>query len=97
MSLLERIRFVIRASRAGRGEELDRVFAGMDRGATFTGAKAHLVLSLADSRRWVEMNMRMNHHRFLTDEMLGQAWARRVEKHIKATRTHDLTEFLEER
>ncbi|MCL7938801.1 hypothetical protein M8009_00595 [Halomonas sp. ATCH28] len=94
---LRRIRAMQRLARDDRGEELDRVLKAMEEGGTFTGAKGIMLLSLASDRRWIEMNMRMNHHHYLSDHLLGEAWARRLDKHIQATRTEDLTEILEKR
>nr|WP_300312825.1 hypothetical protein [Halomonas sp.] len=95
LKTLQRMAAVIRLVRKGRGAELDRVLEAMEEGATFTGAKGHMLMSLASSGRWIEMNMQMNHHRYLSDRMLGEAWARRLDQHIKATRKDDLTEILE--
>ncbi|MGM0703863.1 MAG: hypothetical protein ACQEUG_15890 [Pseudomonadota bacterium] len=95
--LLRRLLAMRRLVREDRGEELDRVLQAMEEGAHFTGAKGCMLLSLASDRRWIEMNMRMNHHRYLSERMLGEAWARRLDQHIKATRTEDLTEILEKR
>lgn len=94
---LKRLRAMRRLVRDGRGGELDRVLKAMDEGAAFTGAKGIMLLSLASDRRWIEMNMRMNHHAHLSDHLLAEAWARRLDNHIKATRKEDLTEILESR
>lgn len=89
---LRRLRALHRLSREDRGQELDRVLKAMEEGATFTGAKGHMLLYLAKDRRWVEMNMRMNAHCHLPEQQLGEAWARRLNRHIKATRTEGLAE-----
>lgn len=95
LDFLKRLRTMRWLVREDRGEELDRILKAMEEGATFGGAKGVMLLSLASDRCWIEMNMRMNHHRYLSDQMLGEAWARRLDQHIKATRTEDLTEILE--
>lgn len=84
--LLRRLLFVIRASHAGRGDELDRVINGWERGARFDGAKGCMLLALAKDRRLVEMNMRMDGNNALSDNDLGKAWAGRVKGAIKAAR-----------
>ncbi|MDN3561688.1 hypothetical protein [Vreelandella neptunia] len=84
--LLRRLLFVIRASRTGRGDELDRVMVAMEEGARFKGAKGYMLLALAKDKRWVEMNMRMDGNAALSDAALGKAWALRMKDAIKAAR-----------
>lgn len=84
--LFRRLAFVLRATRYGRGEELDRVMAAMEEGARFGGAKGCMLLALAKDRRLVEMNMRMDGNNALSDNDLGKAWAGRVKGAIKAAR-----------
>lgn len=94
-ALIRQLLVLRKLKRQGRAAEVSHVLQAMEGGATFDGAKGVMLLSLAGDRRWVEMNMRMNHHNRIPDHLLGEAWARRLDKHIKATRTQDLTPELE--
>lgn len=92
MSLIKRIRFVIRASRAGRGEELDRVFAAMDDNARFVGAGGALVLCLAKYRGSLDSWMSKDGKRYVHPDLLGEIYAKRLFRHIVKTRHEPLQE-----
>lgn len=89
LNLLSRISTVIRLTRAGRGQELDRVLTAMDRGSRFHGASGAMLLAMAPYKRhsWMELSLAACRARSDDDlEVIGRAWARRLEKHIRATR-----------
>lgn len=92
MGLIKRIRFVIRASRAGRGEELDRVFAAMDDNARFVGAGGALALSLAKHRGSLDTWMSKGGKRDVHPDLLGEIYAKKLYRHILATRNEPLQE-----
>lgn len=93
LKLLSRIYTVIRLSRAGRGQELDRVMGQMERGHHFHGAVGEMLITLMPYRRngWLELSLRGGDQYRSKEELhaIGRDWARRVQRHIKATR--DLT------
>lgn len=90
LTLLRRIAAVIRLSRAGRGQDLDRVIDRMERGCHLDGALGEMLLALMPRRRngWVEESLRGSNKRLSDDELqsLGRDWAHRLLRHIKATR-----------
>lgn len=92
LKLLDRISTVIRLSRTGRGEDLDRVMNAMKEGARFEGAVGEMLLTLMPYRRngWLELSLRGGDQHRSKEELrdIGRAWARRVQRHIKATRHH---------
>ena len=92
MSLFKRIRFVIRASRAGRGEELDRVFAAMDDNARFVGAGGYMVLGLAKRRGSIEHWLTDAGRRHIHADLLGEIFARKIYFHLLKTAREPLQE-----
>ena len=82
MSLFKRIRFVIRASRAGRGDELDRVFAAMDDNARFIGAGGALVLCLAKERGRLDHYMNRAGRLNIHPDLLGEIYARKISRYV---------------
>ncbi|MCO7246400.1 hypothetical protein [Halomonas sp. Mc5H-6] len=88
--LLRRLSLVIRASRAGRGDELDRVISAIEEGARFEGAAGVMLLALAKDGGRCEHAMRGAGSRYMiTDELLGAAYARKVKAYIRRTKGTD--------
>jgi len=89
LMLLRRVATVIRLSRAGRGQELDRVIDRMERGGHLEGVLGEMLLALMPGRRngWVERSLRGGDKPLSDDELhrLGRDWAHRLLRHIKAT------------
>ena len=84
--LLRRLSFVIRASRAGRGDDLDRVIDAMEKGARFDGASGVMLLALAKDGERNEYYMRAAGSRYMiADELLGAAYARKVKAYLRRT------------
>ncbi|WP_372374222.1 hypothetical protein ACDI10_09885 [Vreelandella venusta] len=86
LRLLNRISTVIRLSRSGRGEDLDRVMSAMEEGARFEGAAGVMLLALSKDGGRNEFHMRGAGSRYMiTDDLLGAAYARKVRAYIRRT------------
>ncbi|MCG7589704.1 MULTISPECIES: hypothetical protein [unclassified Halomonas] len=90
LMLFRRMAAVIRLSRAGRGQDLDKVIDRMERGCHLEGALGEMLLILMPKRKngWVEQCLRGGDKQLSDDELhrLGRDWAHRLLRHIKATR-----------
>mgnify|MGYP006961049142 CR=1 FL=1 len=90
LMLFRRMVAVIRLSRAGRGEELDRIAQAMDEGARFKGAHGEMLLILANDSGYSEACMRRNERRFISDSALGELYARKLKQRIMDARHEPL-------
>ncbi|NIC05234.1 hypothetical protein [Billgrantia bachuensis] len=82
-------------AKLGRGEELDRTLLAMEQGAKFKGASGVMLLSLAQDKGWNEHWMKKEGRRCLSDDLLGQLYAKRVAGFIRDTRNDPVQEGLE--
>lgn len=92
MGFIKRIRFVIRTSRGGRGDELDRVFAAMDDNARFVGAGGALVLCLAKERGRLDHYMTRSGTLNIHPDLLGEIYARKISRYVFDTRADPIQE-----
>ncbi|UPT53254.1 hypothetical protein [Synechococcus phage Yong-L1-251] len=86
LRLLNRISTVIRLSRSGRGEDLDRVMSAMEEGARFEGAAGVMLLALAKDHALISAWMGRSERRFIPNAELGERYSKELKAHLYATR-----------
>ncbi|MCE8042466.1 hypothetical protein HOP60_09900 [Halomonas daqingensis] len=92
---LKRLRSMLALAKAGRGEELDRVLLAIDHGAQFKGASGVMLLELAKDQGWNEHWMTRDGRQALSDDLLGQLYAKKVSRYIRDTRKEPVQKGLE--
>lgn len=90
---LKRVRAMRKLVRAGRGDELDRVFAAMDSDARFIGAGGALALELAKRRGFVDHYMTNGgRRRHIHSDLLGEIFAKKISTYLSDTRNDPIQE-----